>query len=953
MADIINKKVIVRVDIDTAAYAKELKIINSVTADMVKQNAAFKKSGDILNPTFISNKLAIAANNKEISDLVRVINNAEKANGHFTGSENQLKAALSAATYEWSKESEVTEEARKRKAALGEQVLSLSNALKTNETAVGNNYRRVGEYKQSIMDAYKEMGILKKEVTQIGFVMATSMTKIDKASSSLDNMTKAGLTGTPAFAKVKSELAELNSTLEFQQMALKGATDAVTAQEEALKPLEKEAAKIGFVFGQGADSIGELKAELKAAKSEAVSAAAAFGMDSKEFIEASKRAGELADRMKDVNESTKVFTSGSKFEQFGNSLRGIGGDLMSLDFEGAAEKAKGLSTIVKSFSFAGMVSGGKALAVTMYEVATAMMALPIFWVAAGIAGITAAVMLMSKATHESTAAIISSLDKVDAKYQALYDGQIKLSKALGQDTEKTELKKLKLTREVIGNKIKQLEVQANTIFGLNEDEKKQIEELRAAHTASIYDISAKKIDGLKKQTEDSKKATEKSLDELVKSKAILQKLEDEEAEKNRKRNEERLDSNKKLLDQLLQQRVDLIVATEAKETAQASLNNARAIESINEEKGSAELKSKVLINQQSLFEKELLEIKDKYRKINQEAFDKAVEAQIKADQPRIDAAQKIEDELQAIADKSVADSLDRSIAAMDKENELREQNNQSIRDGVKQLEQQLSDSIFSAQSARLQRETDTLNSSLDRNSKIESDKLQAQLTSGAITQSEFDAASLANQTKFEADQLKIKKDAFEKDKQLKLQQVGINLVIELSNIAIAAAGNPTNAVTYEAAGISQYAIQAGVAIARAGIQAGAISSAQFAEGGVLKGNSHENGGMPFKVNGRTGFEAEGDEIILTKGVYRNPHLRSVASQLNVAGGGIPFAYGGIAKYADGGAMATRLSSPIDQTISAINTQRRLNRTLPPPVVVVSDIINGVDTHVKVVSRGDI
>lgn len=56
------------------------------------------------------------------------------------------------------------------------------------------------------------------------------------------------------------------------------------------------------------------------------------------------------------------------------------------------------------------------------------------------------------------------------------------------------------------------------------------------------------------------------------------------------------------------------------------------------------------------------------------------------------------------------------------------------------------------------------------------------------------------------------------------------------------------------------------------------------KGGVFNGPSHEEGGIPIEV--------EGDEIIMTRGVYRNPGLRSMASALNVAGGGRSFATGG-------------------------------------------------------------
>jgi hypothetical protein len=74
----------------------------------------------------------------------------------------------------------------------------------------------------------------------------------------------------------------------------------------------------------------------------------------------------------------------------------------------------------------------------------------------------------------------------------------------------------------------------------------------------------------------------------------------------------------------------------------------------------------------------------------------------------------------------------------------------------------------------------------------------------------------------------------------------------------------------------------------------------FRDGGVLVGPTHEQGGIPFTVAGRPGFEAEGGEIIMTKGVWQNPVLRPLASQLNVLGGGAPLiprahmAVGGVA-----------------------------------------------------------
>ncbi|TGD82870.1 hypothetical protein [Hymenobacter wooponensis] len=89
-------------------------------------------------------------------------------------------------------------------------------------------------------------------------------------------------------------------------------------------------------------------------------------------------------------------------------------------------------------------------------------------------------------------------------------------------------------------------------------------------------------------------------------------------------------------------------------------------------------------------------------------------------------------------------------------------------------------------------------------------------------------------------------------------------------------------------------VQIGLLTATAGAQIAAISSQRFAEGGVLNGPSHSQGGIPLvhRLTGRPMGEAEGDEIILTKGVWRSPLLRPLASVLNVMGGGKPLAPSG-------------------------------------------------------------
>jgi len=88
-------------------------------------------------------------------------------------------------------------------------------------------------------------------------------------------------------------------------------------------------------------------------------------------------------------------------------------------------------------------------------------------------------------------------------------------------------------------------------------------------------------------------------------------------------------------------------------------------------------------------------------------------------------------------------------------------------------------------------------------------------------------------------------------------------------------------------------------------------------GYVLRGPSHANGGIPI--------EAEGDEIILTKGVYRNPRLRAMASDINAAAGGVRFAAGGpVSPFVDRSPMTSTRSSSNAGGDSVVSFERLEN-----------------------------
>jgi hypothetical protein len=154
---------------------------------------------------------------------------------------------------------------------------------------------------------------------------------------------------------------------------------------------------------------------------------------------------------------------------------------------------------------------------------------------------------------------------------------------------------------------------------------------------------------------------------------------------------------------------------------------------------------------------------------------------------------------------------------------------------------------------------------------------------------------LISEEAFERKTLEIKRRGFRKLQAIKLAEIASNLASELSAIATNAALNPANAVTAGGAGLAQYGVLQGMAVARAAINAATILAQKFEKGGlvgggVFEGNSHAQGGVKFSSGGRI-MEAEGGEAIINK--RSTAMYKPLLSAINQAGGGKKFAFGGI------------------------------------------------------------
>jgi hypothetical protein len=313
--------------------------------------------------------------------------------------------------------------------------------------------------------------------------------------------------------------------------------------------------------------ISEIKAELKAVKG-----AIANATDPETMQALAQKAGQLADKLKDVNEQVSVFNAGSKFEAVSNSFGLIQADLASLDFEGASEKAqvfaKTLGSVGKaeiSGALKGLTSVVKTVGSAFVKLGVQILANPIFLIAAVITAVVVAIgVFLNK---------IGVLDKVlkvlMTPINAIIDGFKQLTDYLG------------LTQYAA-------EENANKMAKAN-DKAAVSSQKRAEKVADGYDLEIAKAKAAGKDTSAleiaKSKALSKEADKRLKDQraeyAALQKIASKDNLERRKKLREQMDAENKILKdgrkerQLIEIDANAKKETKEKESTSKSTDNAK------------------------------------------------------------------------------------------------------------------------------------------------------------------------------------------------------------------------------------------------------------------------------------------------------------------------------------------------------------------------------------------
>jgi len=143
---------------------------------------------------------------------------------------------------------------------------------------------------------------------------------------------------------------------------------------------------------EATEATKSLKAQLREAKLALEQLKDEEGVDPAKIEAAARKVGQLKDKITEANEQAEIFATGSKFQSLSVAFGQISGDLASMDFEGAREKAAALASVARTITFGEAIKGVKDLGGTFIQLGKSLLANPLFRIVAIIVAIVAAIV---------------------------------------------------------------------------------------------------------------------------------------------------------------------------------------------------------------------------------------------------------------------------------------------------------------------------------------------------------------------------------------------------------------------------------------------------------------------------------------------------------------------------------------------------------------------------------
>lgn len=149
--DLVNRSVEIRNELD------KLKKKGKELQDDLKKADFGSEAYNKLQASITKNQAATNAYKKELQSIQKEIDTTIKLNNSEQGSNEQLRASLSLLTAQYNKLSEEERNNTELGKGLATAISNTTEALKENESAVGDNRRNVGNYEESLRKVIEEL----------------------------------------------------------------------------------------------------------------------------------------------------------------------------------------------------------------------------------------------------------------------------------------------------------------------------------------------------------------------------------------------------------------------------------------------------------------------------------------------------------------------------------------------------------------------------------------------------------------------------------------------------------------------------------------------------------------------------------------------------------------------------------------------------------------------------
>ena len=169
-----TEKIILDIQFDTEQATKNAVELRKSLADLQKQQKELKASGQDLSEEYVQNAVEIKRLSQEVRANEQVLLKQAQANKAAEGSNNQLKATLSALTAQYNA---LSKEERTNTVAgqvLEKSIQNISNTLKSTEGNVGDFRRNVGDYEGAVMRAANSISGLRDRLKELDEIIQNS-----------------------------------------------------------------------------------------------------------------------------------------------------------------------------------------------------------------------------------------------------------------------------------------------------------------------------------------------------------------------------------------------------------------------------------------------------------------------------------------------------------------------------------------------------------------------------------------------------------------------------------------------------------------------------------------------------------------------------------------------------------------------------------------------------------